>query len=137
MKKLSKMLLLSLVTATTLVGCGAKSDNKPADKQTEKKSSDVVKGATLLEEQKKGATIIDVRPAAQYSEGHIKDALNIPEDVIEKEIEAKVPKKDARVILYCNTGNKSGKALEKLKKLGYTNVSHAEGVKQYKYDLVK
>ena len=137
MKKLSKMLLLSLVTATTLVGCGAKSDNKPADKQTEKKSSDVVKGATLLEEQKKGATIIDVRPAAQYSEGHIKDAINIPEDVIDKEIEAKVPKKDARVILYCNTGNKSGKALEKLKKLGYTNASHAEGVKQYKYDLVK
>lgn len=137
MKKLSKMLLLSLVTATTLVGCGAKSDNKPADKQTENKSSDVVKGATLLEEQKKGATIIDVRPAAQYSEGHIKDAINIPEDVIDKEIEAKVPKKDARVILYCNTGNKSGKALEKLKKLGYTNASHAEGVKQYKYDLVK
>ena len=141
MKKLSKMLLLSLVTATTLVGCGAKSDNKPAEKQTEKKddskSSDMMKGETLLEEQKNGATVIDVRVPDQYNEGHIKDAINIPLENIEKEIEAKVAKKDAKVIVYCNTGNRSGQALEKLKKLGYTNVSNAQGVKQYKYELVK
>ena len=136
MKKLSKMLLLSLVTATTLVGCGAKSDNKTADNKAESKT-EVMKGETLLEEQKKGATVSDVRPTAQYSEGHIKDALSIPEDVIEKEIEAKFPKKDTKIILYCNTGNKSGKALEKLKKLGYTNVFNAQGVKQYQYELVK
>lgn len=141
MKKLSKLLLLSLVTATTLVGCGSKSDNKANDKQTEKKdekkSSDLMKGETLLEEQKKGATVIDVRVAEQYNEGHIKDAINIPLETIEKDIESKVTKKDAKIILYCNTGNRSRQALEKLKKLGYTNVSNAQGVKQYKYELVK
>ena len=141
MKKLSKLLLLSLVTATTLVGCGSKSDNKANDKQTEKKdekkSSDLMKGETLLEEQKKGATVIDVRVAEQYNEGHIKDAINIPLETIEKDLESKVTKKDAKIILYCNTGNRSGQALEKLKKLGYTNVSNAQGVKQYKYELVK
>ena len=47
MKKLSKMLLLSLVTATTLVGCGAKSDNKTADNKAESKT-EVMKGETLL-----------------------------------------------------------------------------------------
>lgn len=141
MKKLSKMLLLSLVTATTLVGCGAKSENKPAEKQTEKKddkkASDLMKGETVLEEQKKGATVIDVRVVEQYKEGHIKDAINLPLETIEKDIEAKVPKKDAKIIVYCNTANRSSQAFEKLKKLGYTNVSNAQGVKQYKYDLVK
>ena len=141
MKKLSRMLLLSLITATTLVGCGSKSDNKTAEKQTEKKddkkSSNLMKGETLLEEQKKGATVIDVRVADQYKEGHIKDAINIPLETIEKHIESKVTKKDAKIILYCNTGNRSGQALEKLKKLGYTNVSNAQGVRQYKYELVK
>ena len=141
MKKLSKLLLLSLVTATTLVGCGSKSDNKANDKQTEKKdekkSSDLMKGETLLEEQKKGATVIDVRVADQYKEGHIKDAINLPLETIEKDIASKVPKKDTKIVLYCNTGNRSGQAFEKLKKLGYTNVSNAQGVKQYKYDLVK
>ena len=96
-----------------------------------------MKGETLLEEQKKGATVIDVRVAEQYNEGHIKDAINIPLETIEKDIESKVTKKDAKIILYCNTGNRSGQALEKLKKLGYTNVSNAQGVKQYKYELVK
>lgn len=141
MKKLSRILLLSLITATTLVGCGSKSDNKANDKQTEKKdekkSSDLMKGETLLEEQKKGATVIDVRVADQYKEGHIKDAINLPLETIEKDIASKVPKKDTKIVLYCNTGNRSGQALEKLKKLGYTNVSNAQGVKQYKYDLVK
>ena len=141
MKKLSRILLLSLITATTLVGCGSKSDNKANDKQTEKKdekkSSDLMKGETLLEGQKKGATVIDVRVADQYKEGHIKDAINLPLETIEKDIASKVPKKDTKIVLYCNTGNRSGQALEKLKKLGYTNVSNAQGVKQYKYDLVK
>lgn len=141
MKKLSRMLLLSLITAITLVGCGSKSDNKTAEKQTEKKddkkSSNLMKGETLLEEQKKGATVIDVRVADQYKEGHIKDAINLPLETIEKDIASKVPKKDTKIVLYCNTGNRSGQAFEKLKKLGYTNVSNAQGVKQYKYDLVK
>lgn len=141
MKKLSRILLLSLITATTLVGCGSKSDNKTTEKQTEKKddkkSSNLMKGETLLEEQKKGATVIDVRVADQYKEGHIKDAINLPLETIEKDIASKVPKKDTKIVLYCNTGNRSGQAFEKLKKLGYTNVSNAQGVKQYKYDLVK
>ena len=141
MKKLSRILLLSLITATTLVDCGSKSDNKTAEKQTEKKddkkSSNLMKGETLLEEQKKGATVIDVRVADQYKEGHIKDAINLPLETIEKDIASKVPKKDTKIVLYCNTGNRSGQAFEKLKKLGYTNVSNAQGVKQYKYDLVK
>ena len=137
MKKLSRILLLSLITATTLVGCGSKSDNKTAEKQDDKKSSNLMKGETLLEEQKKGATVIDVRVADQYKEGHIKDAINLPLETIEKDIASKVPKKDTKIVLYCNTGNRSGQAFEKLKKLGYTNVSNAQGVKQYKYDLVK
>lgn len=137
MKKLSKILLLSLVTATTLVGCGAKNDTKTTEKKQSETKSDLVKGDVLLEEQKKGATVIDVRKPEQYNEGHIKNAINIPLASIEKDIEAKAPKKDTKIFLYCNTGKQSGQAFEKLKKMGYTNVSNAQGVKQYKYDLVK
>ena len=92
-----------------------------------------MKGETLLEEQKKGATVIDVRVADQYKEGHIKDAINLPLETIEKDIASKVPKKDTKIVLYCNTGNRSGQAFEKLKKLGYTNVSTSarkEGTEQ-------
>ena len=55
------------------------------------------------------------------------------EETIEKDIASKVPKKDTKIVLYCNTGNRSGQAFEKLKKLGYTNVSTSarkEGTEQ-------
>lgn len=137
MKKFSRILLLSLVTATSLVGCGSNKETKTTDSKQSETKNDLVKGDVLLEEQKKGAIVIDVRKAEQYNEGHIKDAVNIPLETIEKEIEAKAPKKDVKIFLYCNSGKMSGQAFEKLKKMGYTNVNNAEGVKQYNYNLVK
>lgn len=123
MKILKRLLALSLVSFMALTACSGKAQ--------------LMKGDALLAEQKKGALVIDVRSDKEYKEGHIKDAKNVNVDTIEKEIEKVEPNKDKKIILYCNTGKKSGKATEKLKKLGYKNVSNAEGVKQYKYDLVK
>lgn len=123
MKILKRLLALSLVSFMALTACSGKAQ--------------LMKGDALLAEQKKGALVIDVRSDKEYKEGHIKDAKNVNVDTIEKEIEKVEPNKDKKIILYCNTGKKSGKATEKLKKLGYKNVSNAEGVKQYKYELVK
>ena len=123
MKKFKKLLALGLVSFMALTACSGKAQ--------------LMKGDSVLAEQKKGALVIDVRTDKEYKEGHIKDAKNINVDTIEKEIENVEPNKDKKIIVYCNTGKKSGKALEKLKKLGYKNVSNGEGVKQYKYDLVK
>ncbi|MFC0414480.1 rhodanese-like domain-containing protein [Cytobacillus solani] len=44
--------------------------------------------------------------------------------------------KDKPIILYCNTGNRSGKAAEILANNGFTDVTNAQGVKEYEYDLV-
>ena len=81
-----------------MVGCGSKSDNKTAEKQTEKKDDKkIIKlnemGKLLLEEQKKVLLLYDVRVADQYKEGHIKDAINPSLETIEKDIASKVPKK--------------------------------------------
>lgn len=53
-----------------------------------------MKGNVLLEEQKKGALVIDVRKTEQYAEGHIKDAKNIPLATIADEITKVEPNKD-------------------------------------------
>lgn len=93
-----------------------------------------ITGDELLEAQKNGAVIIDVRVNTQYNAGHIEGAINIPLEVIEKQI-SKYPK-DTKIVLYCNSGNRSGQALKKLLDLGYTEVYNAPGVRQYDYKLV-
>ena len=40
-------------------------------------------------------------------------------------------------MLYCNTGNRSGKALDLLKQKGFSMLMNAPGVKQYDYELYK
>lgn len=135
MKKISKVLALCLVSFMALTACGKSADK--AGKQTAEKKDEMMKGDAVLAEQKKGALVIDVRSDKEYKEGHIKDAKNVSLENIDKEIEKVEPNKDKKIILYCNSGKKSGQATEKLKKLGYKNVVNAQGVKQYKYDLVK
>lgn len=94
-------------------------------------------GDKVLKAQKEGALLIDVRENKEYKEGHIKGAIHIFVDNIETEISTYVKEKDKKIVLYCNTGNKSKKAYDKLKKLGYTNIFNGQGVKEYNYELVK
>ena len=66
--------------------------------------------------------IIDVRTLEEYESGHIKDSLNIEWQLIDS-IENTVPK-DAKLYLYCRSGNRSGKATKMLISLGYTDVTN-------------
>ena len=61
--------------------------------------------------------ILDVRTKSEYDEEHIKDAINIPLDEINKEI---MLNKDKVILVYCRSGNRSKTAATKLIDLGYT-----------------
>ena len=94
-------------------------------------------GDKVLEAQQNGALLIDVRDEIEYKSGHIKGAINLPLSNIENEISNYVKDKNKKIVLYCNTGNKSKKALDKLITLGYKNVWNGQGVKEYNYNLIK
>ena len=65
-----------------------------------------------------GALIIDVRTKEEFKEGHVKQAVNIPLQNLEKQYQH-IPK-DKEIIVYCQTGNRSGVAAEYLRKQGRT-----------------
>ena len=48
--------------------------------------------------------LVDVRKPEQFKEGHIKGAINIPQDAKTKTIDISKLPKDKLVIFYCNTG---------------------------------
>jgi rhodanese-related sulfurtransferase len=69
-----------------------------------------------------GARLIDVREDDEWNAAHAAGAQHIGKGVIERDIETKVPDKDAELILYCGGGFRSVLASEALGRMGYTNV---------------
>lgn len=70
----------------------------------------------------KSGILIDVRSPQEYREGHLKNAILIPEYEIIKRSKNELPEKDQLIVLYCEAGMRSRKARRKLRRMGYTNV---------------
>lgn len=73
---------------------------------------------------------IDVRDDSQFQENHVSGAVNIPLSQIDQRISEVTQDKNDTLHLYCNTGNKSGKAQALLKDMGYTNAVNEGGLKE-------
>ena len=73
------------------------------------------------------ALVVDVRDAAEYSAGHILGAKNMPLAKIDGGAEIAAKRKDKPVIVYCDTGKRSAKAVAALKAQGYARVSSLAG----------
>jgi molybdopterin/thiamine biosynthesis adenylyltransferase/rhodanese-related sulfurtransferase len=71
--------------------------------------------------------LVDTREPHEYDEAHLDGARLVPPGILEDEIGSVVPDRDRRVLLYCRTGNRSGKAAEQMAALGYGNVANVEG----------
>ena len=76
-------------------------------------------------------TFLDVREQNEVNLGRIPGALHVARGSMETKIEALIPR-DAHVIVYCASGNRSAFAAETLEKMGYKDVqSMAGGIKEW------
>ena len=78
------------------------------------------------EKQKNGAILVDVRSNQEYVEGHKSGAICIPNYEIKRKAERILKNKTSEIIVYCQNGERSKKAFQTLKKLGYKNVFNVE-----------
>jgi len=81
-------------------------------------------------------TIVDVRAESEYREGHIPDAILIPESVIKERAQEDLPGKDRTIIVYCRSGVRSARAARALVELGYTRVYDIGGILDWPYQTV-
>ena len=72
------------------------------------------------------ALMIDVREPGEYGAGHILGARNVPLARIDAKSDLS-KKKDRPLIVYCDTGNRAGKAAAALRGQGYTQVVSLSG----------
>jgi molybdopterin/thiamine biosynthesis adenylyltransferase/rhodanese-related sulfurtransferase len=75
-----------------------------------------------------GAVLVDVREQHEFDESHLPGALHVPRGHLESRIEAAVPDRSSKVVLYCASGARSAYAADTLEKLlGYEDVASMAG----------
>ena len=97
MKKILIIFTLMLCL-TTIVGCSKK----------ESKLDKIINENNYI--------IVDVRTKEEYDASHVKGSINIPYDEIDEKTNLD---KNKTIMVYCRSGNRSSKAYNTLKKLGY------------------
>lgn len=71
--------------------------------------------------------LIDVREESEWNAAHAAGAIHLGKGIIERDIEARVPDKSQRLVLYCGGGYRSALAGDALMKMGYTDVISLDG----------
>jgi rhodanese-related sulfurtransferase len=83
------------------------------------------------------AVILDVRTQEEYAEGHIPDALLLPDTELKQRAEELLPDKDQTILVYCRSGRRSASAAKLMVELGYTEVYDFGGILDWTGEVVK
>ena len=117
--------ILTVLLGLSLFGCSSKANYHQIDGQS---ALDMMNNETDY-------IIIDVRTESEYQQGHIKNAINIPNESIDESVSEILTDKDQLLLVYCRSGNRSKQAAEKLKKLGYTDLIEFGGIRDWKGEI--
>ncbi|SFP84994.1 Rhodanese-related sulfurtransferase [Oscillibacter sp. PC13] len=125
-----KRLVPFLFSFLLLAGCAAPAESEASYRQI---STD---GAIAMMEEENNYIILDVRTPEEFSDKHIPDAINIPNETIGTEDIPELPDKDQLILVYCRSGNRSKQASDKLVGLGYTNIVEFGGINDWPGETV-
>jgi rhodanese-related sulfurtransferase len=71
--------------------------------------------------------VLDVRPAADFRQGHIVDAVNIPHEQVANRLAELEKYRDRPLILVCKMGQHSGAAAKAIRAAGFEQVYRLGG----------
>jgi rhodanese-related sulfurtransferase len=71
--------------------------------------------------------ILDVRTAKEFSQGHIKGAINISHDQIKTNLNKIIGYKNQTVVVHCRSGRRAVSAENALRAAGFSDLRHLDG----------
>ncbi|MCX8080901.1 MAG: rhodanese-like domain-containing protein [Bacteroidia bacterium] len=89
-----------------------------------------VSDEAIKEAVKNGAVLLDVRTPEEFKTGSVKGAKNIPLQIIQSKMASL--DKNATLVVFCRSGNRSGMAKSILEANGFKNVINAGGLSDIK-----
>lgn len=70
---------------------------------------------------------LDIREDHEFIKGHAQGAIHLGRGILERDIETKIPDKNAEIVLYCGGGYRSALAARSLGEMGYSAVKSMVG----------
>ena len=133
MRKCKGWILLLLISLSLLgiTACGGGKEKSSTYAQI------TAEQAKAMMDTQKDYVIIDDRTPEEFAQGHIENAILIPEYEIAGRAEKELPNKEQLILVYCRSGRRSKIAATELVKLGYTNVKEFGGIIDWPYEVVK
>lgn len=107
---------LILVASAFLLAC-----------QPDAPGSGSISAEQFLSSPPRDALVLDVRTQAEFADGHIASAVNIPHDELASRLEEIGGHTDLPIVVYCERGGRAANATEVLEQAGYSRVIHLEG----------
>ena len=124
MKKVTIILIILVVIIGGVIMLN-KNTEKETTNQIQYVSMDEI---TTIMQENTDYIILDARTIEEYNEGHIPNAICIPNETIDETVTTKLPNKDQLILIYCRSGNRSKQAALKLQQLRYTNLVEFGGI---------
>ena len=133
MKKVKGLIIMLLISLSLfgMTACGGENGKVSTYEQI------TAEQAKTIMDTEKDYVIIDARTEEEFAEGHIENAIFIPEYEIAERAEKELPDKEQLILVYCRSGRRSKIASEELVNLGYTNVKEFGGIIDWPYEVVK
>jgi len=125
-----RKLLVMILSAVVLMGCTSCEPPTNTYKQVTAEEA-----MSMMDSLSSPYIILDVRTPQEFAQGHIPNAINIPNETIGTEEIPQLPNKKQVIFVYCRSGNRSKQAAEKLVQLGYTNVVEFGGIYDWPGDI--
>jgi rhodanese-related sulfurtransferase len=74
-----------------------------------------------------GLRLVDVREDGEWAAGHAAGAAHLGKGILERDIEARYPDKDAEIVMYCGGGFRSALTCDVAQRMGYRAVRSLVG----------
>ena len=71
--------------------------------------------------------VLDVRTPAEFAEGHVPGAINIPNGELAARVAELADAKGRDIVVYCRSGVRAAQALDVLDKAGFKRLFHLQG----------
>lgn len=134
--KMKKILLLMLTAVIIFTAAGCSKSNSEVTGNMGYTSITMDKAKEIFETDG-DYIILDVRRPDEFSEGHIPNAVNIPNETINSEPPKELPDLNKKIYVYCRSGRRSKQAAEKLAAMGYTDIVEFGGILDWSGEIQK